>query len=197
MKLPTTIRIANFLKDARVGIAGAGGLGSNCAVALARTGIGFLHLVDFDKVELSNLNRQYFFLDQLGMYKVDALKQNIARVNRETRVITYNETLTHDNIGHCFEGCSIIIEALDKTDQKQMLAEYVLEKMPNVTLVMASGLAGYQSTEMKIYRSSNLIVCGDLETEVSDDKPPMAPRVGIVALMQANEAINLLLKEFK
>lgn len=191
-----TDRIAHFLKDARLGIAGAGGLGSNCAVALARTGVGFLHIVDFDVVELSNLNRQYYFLDQVGMPKVEALKQNIGRINTGTRVITHRETLSPTNIESLFSGCSIIIEALDKADQKQMLAECVLEKMPGVTLIMGSGLAGYKFKEMKTHRSANLIVCGDLETEVTEANPPMAPRVGIVALMQANEAINLLLEDF-
>jgi sulfur carrier protein ThiS adenylyltransferase len=77
-KTPETMQDAEVRKrliEFRIGIAGCGGLGSNCAVALSRVGIGRLILVDFDVVELSNLNRQYYFRDQIGLLKTEALTE--------------------------------------------------------------------------------------------------------------------------
>ena len=78
------------LKNASVGIAGIGGLGSNASIALARAGIGRLVLVDFDKVDINNLDRQYYFLDQIGQLKVNAMKENIRRIDPKIKVEAYN-----------------------------------------------------------------------------------------------------------
>lgn len=190
-------QIADFLCNSCVGIAGAGGLGSNCAIALARTGVGNIYIADFDVVDASNLNRQYYFRNQIGMPKVEALAQNIHQINNAINVVTLNKRLTTNNIPEFFGKCNIIIEAFDTSEQKQMLAESVLKSMPEATLIIGSGLAGYRTTPFQITRFGNLIVCGDMESEVDEDNPPMAPRVGIVALMQASEALNILLKDFK
>lgn len=190
-------QISDFLGNFNVGVAGAGGLGSNCAIALARSGVGNIYIADYDTVDASNLNRQYYFYNQIGMPKVAALAQNIHQINKAINVVTLNERLTSENIPEFFNKCNIIIEAFDKAEQKQMLAECVLKCMPEVTLIIGSGLAGYKTIPFQITRLSNLIICGDMESEVDDNNPPMAPRVGIVALMQANEALNILLKDFK
>ncbi len=188
--------IKRHLAGYTVGIAGAGGLGSNCAVALARSGIGHLVIVDHDIVDSSNLNRQYYFIDQVGMKKTEALKKNIERINPETRIDIYDTELTTENIPVILKDCDIIVEAFDKSGMKQMLAETVLSRWPERPLIIGSGLAGYGETNKLKERTigKTLVVCGDEESETSDELPPMAPRVGIVANMQANAVIELLMK---
>lgn len=178
-----------------VGIAGAGGLGSNCAVALARVGIGKLIIVDFDVITEGNLNRQYFFTDQVGEKKVHALKKNICRVNPAVRVEAHDLRLDPENIPVIFEKCDILVEAFDLAEMKMMIAETVTEKMPGMKLVMGSGLAGFGNNEaIRTIKTGNISVCGDMENETSERLPPLAPRVGIVANMQANLVMELLLK---
>jgi len=189
--------IKTHLAKFRVGIAGAGGLGSNCAVALARSGIGTLVISDFDVVEEANLNRQFFFADQLGMEKTKALKKNIERITSGTRIIANQVKLNPENISLIYSDCDVIVEAFDRADMKEMLIETVQMKMPGTPLVVGSGMAGWGNNESIKCRKIDdyLFVCGDESTEASDEIPPMAPRVGIVANMQANVVIEILMKK--
>lgn len=189
--------IKTHLARFRVGIAGAGGLGSICAVALARSGIGTLVISDFDIIEEANLNRQFYFADQVGMKKTLALKENIKRIGSSTRILTNQIELNPENIPLIFSGCDVIVEAFDRADMKEMLIETVLTKMPGIPLVIGSGMAGWGKNEYIKCRKidDQLFVCGDETTEVSEDLPPMAPRVGIVANMQANTVIDILMKK--
>lgn len=179
----------------RVGIAGAGGLGSNCAVALARCGVGTIVLSDFDIIEEANLNRQYFFTDQVGMMKTIALKENIARINPDVFVISHQKMLDSKNIPEIFSGCNVIVEAFDRSDMKQMLIEAVQMKMPGTPVIVGSGMAGWgKSNAIKCRKiDDTLYVCGDESSEISEVLPPMAPRVGITANMQANVVIEILM----
>jgi sulfur carrier protein ThiS adenylyltransferase len=190
--------IKNHLKKFRVGIAGAGGLGSNCAAALARTGMGTLVIADFDSVELSNLSRQYYFTDQVGMMKTTALKENLSRINPEVNVVIHEVKLDKKNIPFIFFGCNIIVEAFDKTEMKEMLIETVQKELPGIPLIVGSGMAGWGNNEILKFRKidNTLYVCGDESSEASEDLPALAPRVGIVANMQANAVIELLMKSF-
>jgi len=184
------------LKSKTVGIAGCGGLGSNCAVALARSGIGKLVLVDFDRVEAGNLNRQYFFSDQIGLYKASALKDNIYRIDDKIEVDSHVHRLDPLSIVKLFADCDIIVEAFDLDAAKLMIIETVLVDMPAKFIISGQGLAGYGNNEsIKTQRLDNLFIVGDAETEVSDDQPPLGPRVGIVANMQANIVLEILLNE--
>ena len=182
------------LKNYTVGIAGAGGLGSNCAVALARVGIGKLIISDFDVVSESNLNRQYFFRDQLGVKKVDALKANIQRINPNVEIILNDIKLNEQNIVDIHKDCDVIVEAFDLAEMKKMLIETILTELPQKPLVLGLGMAGWgDSNSIHFRQSENLYICGDEESEIADDNPPLAPRVGIVANMQANTALEILL----
>ena len=188
--------IKRKLKDYTVGIAGAGGLGSNCAVALARVGVGKLIISDFDIVSESNLNRQYFFEDQLGQKKVHALKENIARINPEVKIITNDTKLNENNIVEIYKDCDLIVEAFDLAEMKKMLIETFLSELPEKNIVLGLGMAGYGKNNLiKFRQSENLYICGDEESEIADNNPPLAPRVGIVANMQANTVLELLLKK--
>jgi sulfur carrier protein ThiS adenylyltransferase len=188
--------IKNHLRKFRVGIAGAGGLGSNCAVSLAKCGVGTLVISDFDTIEESNLNRQYYFTDQIGMLKTIALKENISRINPEVFVIVHQKRLDSHNIPEIFSGCDVIVEAFDTAEMKQMIIETVQLKMAGIPLVAASGLAGWGKSDTIKQRKidDTLYICGDESSEVSDNLPPMAPRVGMVANMQANVVVEILMK---
>jgi sulfur carrier protein ThiS adenylyltransferase len=187
--------INTHLSKFRVGIAGAGGLGSNCAVALARSGIGTLVIADFDVIEKPNLNRQYYFTNQIGSMKTIALKDNISKINSDVDVIIHQKKLDRLNIPEIFSGCNIIVEALDSSEMKEMLIETVQTKMPGIPVVVGSGMAGWGKTNDIRFRKidDTLFVCGDEYSEVSDSLPPIAPRVGIVANMQANIVVELLM----
>jgi sulfur carrier protein ThiS adenylyltransferase len=188
------LQIRKQLRTRTVGIAGCGGLGSNCAIALARVGVGRLVIADFDKVEESNLNRQYFFADQVGIPKVLALKENISRIDPKITVQIHYETLTERNIDLIFKDCDVIVEAFDGAEMKQMIIETVLEKMPEKYLVCGSGLAGWGNNESIGMRvSGRIYIFGDGTNEVDELHPPLAPRVGIVANMEANQVLEILL----
>jgi sulfur carrier protein ThiS adenylyltransferase len=190
------IEIKTHLSKFRIGIAGAGGLGSNCAVALARSGVGTLVIADFDIIEEANLNRQYYFFDQIGMEKTTALRENILRINSDVKVVIHQKIFDRESIPEIFSGCNIIVEAVDSATMKEILIETVQLKMPGVPVVVGSGMAGWGNSNDIICRKldETLYVCGDERTEVSANLPPLAPRVAIVANMQANVVLELLMK---
>jgi sulfur carrier protein ThiS adenylyltransferase len=192
----TSEAIRERLKSKTAGIAGCGGLGSNAAVALARVGVGKLILVDFDRVEASNLNRQYYFRDQTGQPKVEALKQNIHAIDPEVTIETHMLRLDPAMLVELFSGCDVIIEAFDTDRDKQMIIETVLTDMPGTYLISGQGLAGFGDNESIATRQyDKLFIIGDGLRAVSDGLPPLAPRVGVVANMQANLALELLMKK--
>lgn len=185
------------VKRATVGIAGAGGLGSAIAVALARIGVGHLIVADFDVVEPSNLNRQQYFIDQIGLPKVEALRENLARVNPNVRLTPHNLRLTPENIPALFAETDVLVEAFDAPDQKAMLVEAFLARFPHKPLVAASGLAGCApSNTVRTRRAAgSLYLVGDEITAARPGEGLMAPRVGIAAHHQANAVLRLLLGE--
>lgn len=192
------VQIREFLSKKTVGIAGAGGLGSNCAVALARTGVGRLIIADFDVLEPSNLNRQYYFIQQLGIPKVLALKENIRRIDPFIQVDAFTVKLNPDTITQLYKDCDVLIEAFDKAEMKQMLIETALSHWPDRPLIAASGLAGWGKTEdITIKRYGNFVLAGDDISETHEWNPPLGPRVSILAGMQANLALEFLLNGFQ
>ena len=189
-------KICNILKDKTVGIAGAGGLGSNCAVSLARSGVGNIIIADFDVVEKTNLNRQYYFFNQIGEKKVFALKENINRINPNINVKALDIFLNKNNIVEVFKNCEIIIEAFDKAEMKKILIETVLTEIPDKYIVSGSGMAGWgRNNIIKSIQSDKLFICGDGVSEVSEFFPAPSPRVSVVANLQANQALEILLKD--
>ena len=181
------------LESARIGIAGAGGLGSNCAMHLVRAGVRHLTIADFDVVNESNLNRQFFFRDQLGQKKVDALKTNLLRIDPEADIRAVDKRLDADSARELFDDCDIVVEAFDVADAKAMLAAALLPR--GKRLVTASGLAGWgRSNAMRVKKmGARLVAVGDGETAVGEDAAPASPRVGIAAAMQANSVVAILL----
>ncbi|MFC2114155.1 sulfur carrier protein ThiS adenylyltransferase ThiF [Bacteroidota bacterium] len=187
--------IKAILKNKTVGIAGAGGLGSNCAVALARVGIGRLIIADYDTVEESNLNRQYYFYHQIGKSKAYAIREIILLINPHVQITDHVMKLGPDDIKRIFKDCDVIVEAFDNAEMKQMIVETVMSEFPAKPLVIGLGMAGVsESNSLKVRKDGNLYICGDEKSEISEDMPPLAPRVGIVANMQANTVLEILLE---
>lgn len=188
-------KIKNILSSKTVGIAGVGGLGSNCAAALVRCGIGKLVVVDFDFVEESNLNRQFYFRDQIGQPKVEALQQNLLRIEPGLILISHCTRLDSQNIPDIFSEVDVLVEAFDLADQKEMLIETALSHWPERPLVIGSGMAGFgKFSSLTIKKYGELHICGDEKEEIGPDNPPLAPRVGIVSHMQADVVLQILLK---
>lgn len=185
------------VKRGCVGIAGAGGLGSSVAIALARVGVGTLNIADHDIVEPSNLNRQQYFIDQIGTPKVFALREILKRINPGTKINCFSQKVSPENISDIFGEVDILVEAFDDADQKAMLANHILTHFPDKILVAASGMAGYASSNSirttKI--SDHFYLCGDGMTAAEPGCGLMAPRVGIAASHQANAVLRILLNE--
>lgn len=183
------------LQAVTVGIAGCGGLGSNCANNLARSGIKQFILADFDRVELSNLNRQYYFRKQVGRKKVEALAENLLAINPDLSIKKVCEKLQKDNILSIFEACNIVVEAFDKANYKSLLVTTLLTT--DKFIVSASGLAGYgNSDDIKIHRlKTNLVVVGDLKSEIGPNLPALSPRVNVAAAKQADVVLEYILKK--
>ena len=174
------------LRSIRVGIAGAGGLGSNCAWMLARSGFTEFTIVDDDVVEASNLNRQFFFADQIGLPKVEALKANLERINPDIAVRAHKALVTGENIRDMFADCQAVVEAFDAASAKKMLVEALMGS--GLFLVAASGLGGCGDADRIVTRrvKDDFYVVGDLATPVSRACPPLAPCVTLAAAKQAD-----------
>jgi len=182
------------LQSVKIGIAGAGGLGSNSAFNLVRSGFKQFVIVDFDLIEYSNLNRQFYFRDQIGNKKVEALKDNLLKINPDLDIKIIDEKITVDNISSLFMDCDIIIEAFDRVDSKKIIVEKFMNS--DKLLVAASGIAGWGvSDEIKVKKiKDSFYLIGDFVTEVRDDKPPISPRVNIVAAKQADTVLKAVLE---
>ena len=183
------------LRSARVAIAGLGGLGSNIAVSLTRAGVGELLLVDFDRVEISNLNRQQYDTGDLGRLKTEALSDRLLKINPyitlKTRAIRVDAT----NAAELFGSYGIVCEAFDKASAKAMLINTLLTQCPQTHIVSGSGMAGYLSANLITTRRvfERLYLCGDGVTDMADANGLMAPRVAVCANHEANMALRLIL----
>ena len=182
------------IQPASVGLAGAGGLGSNCALNLVRVGFKKLTIVDFHVVTPSNLDRQFYFLDQVGMTKTEALKTNLLRVNPNLELEVVSERIGKDNIKELFKDCDVVVECLDSAEYKSMLVEELLKLGKFVVAVSGVGGIGC-SDEIKIHRvKKNLIIVGDLQSDISI-KPALSPRVNIAAAKQADLVLDFIISK--
>lgn len=184
-----------------IGIAGVGGLGSNCAAALVRSGVGKIILADFDRVSKENLDRQFFFASQVGMPKVNALAETLLSIHPPCpesplpTIVPHFCKVTPQNVTSLFGECDAVVEAFDEKSEKQWFIEYFSTHHPTIPLVCGSGIAGIGNlNNLKVKKYGNLYVCGDQSSETNSSTPPFAPRVGIVALMQADTILKILLE---
>ena len=186
-----------LLSAGNVAVAGLGGLGSNVAYALARIGVGHLHLIDFDVVDITNLNRQQYFMEHIGMYKTDALKSLLLKINPYLDIRTDCVKVTDDNLQELFADATIVCEAFDNPEAKAMLVNGILEHFPEKKLVSATGMAGYGSSNTIITKRimKNFYLCGDGVIAPTYGHGLMAPRVAICAAHEANMITRLILGE--
>ncbi len=182
---------------ASVAVCGLGGLGSNVAIALARAGVGTLYLIDFDRVDVSNLHRQQYVVSQIGMYKTDAMWQILSEIAPFCRVITDTVKLTEENLS-LLADCSIICECFDSAESKAMLVNGVAEQFPDKYIVAASGMSGLHSGNAIRTRrlGRNLYLCGDGKSDVTQDGTLFAPRVMLCAAHQANTVLRLIAQQY-
>ena len=184
--------------SATVAICGLGGLGSNIAIALVRAGVGKLILIDFDRVDITNLHRQQYKISQIGMHKTDALTVNLREIAPYIELEVHTERITEDNVITLLQDADIICEAFDDAECKAMLTNTVLSEMPDKYLVAASGMAGMGVTNSIRTRriTSRFYLCGDETSEVSDGIGLVAPRVALCAAHEAHTALRILAKQF-
>ncbi len=184
-------------KSATVAVCGLGGLGSNIAIALARASIGKLMLIDYDRVDISNLHRQQYKASQVGMYKTEALKENLIEIAPYVQIEAYTLKLTEDNTVDLLQDADIICEAFDKAEEKAMLVNTVLEKLPNKYLIAASGMAGLASANHIKTRqiTKHFYLCGDEASDVEDSMGLVASRVMLCAAHEAHMVLRILAGE--
>ena len=188
--------ISEKLKKAKVCILGLGGLGSNVAVLLARSGIAYLKLVDFDIVEASNLNRQQYRISHIGMKKTEAIRTIIKEINPFVEVETLDIKVDRENILSIVGDVEIVVEAFDRAETKAMAIEELLINGDKI-LVSASGMAGIGSANEIITRKirDNFYLVGDNYSDYEEYSGIMSTRVMICAAHQANIVLRLIVGE--
>ncbi|MBF0528753.1 MAG: sulfur carrier protein ThiS adenylyltransferase ThiF [Deltaproteobacteria bacterium] len=185
------------IQNAKIGIAGAGGLGSNCSQMLVRSGFKKIKIIDFDVVDYSNLNRQFYFNNQVGRYKVEVLRENLLGINPDARIENLIITLNETNAPNLFKDCDVVVEAFDRIECKKLIIETYMSS--DKFLIAASGLAGWgDSNRIHAHKiKDNFYVVGDLVTGIGPDSPPMAPCVQIAAGKQADLVLSFVLGSLK
>ena len=179
------------LRDSAVGIAGLGGLGSNIAVILARSGVGRLVIADHDTVELSNIHRQCYPLESIGMKKTDAVMMEINRVNPFCKVEKHDIELDESSLD-IFSDCDIVCEAFDSVENKIMLIEGL--SAMGKTVISGNGMAGKGPANSIITRKvgDSIYICGDGISDVDDEGSLIPSRVTVCAAHQANAVIRII-----
>ena len=185
--------------SATVAICGLGGLGSNIAIALARAGIGKLILIDFDRVDITNLHRQQYKANQIGLYKADALAESLLEIAPYTEIKTVTAKITEENFADLLKGADVVCEAFDNAEAKAMLVNGVLEQLPDCYLVAASGMAGMDTPNTIRTRKvmKRFYLCGDETSDVADTIGLVAPRVMLCAAHQAHTVLRILAGEYE
>ena len=185
--------------SATVAVCGLGGLGSNIAIALARAGIGKLLLIDFDRVDISNLHRQQYKANQIGRCKADALAENLSEISPYTEIKAMSVKITEHNLAALLKDANIVCEAFDNAQSKAMLVNGVLEHLPDCYLVAASGMAGMGTPNTIRTRkiTKRFYLCGDEVSDVADTIGLVAPRVMLCAAHQAHTALRILAGEYE
>ena len=185
--------------SATVAVCGLGGLGSNIATALARSGIGKLLLIDFDCVDVTNLHRQQYKASQIGRYKAEALAENLLEIAPYTEIHTVTVKITEENFAELLKEADIVCEAFDHAESKAMLVNGVLEQLPYCYLVAASGMAGMNTPNTIRTRKimKRFYLCGDEVSEAADSIGLVAPRVMLCAAHQAHTVLRILAGEYE
>ena len=192
-------KLQKEISSTTVAVCGLGGLGSNIAISLARAGIGKLILIDFDKVDITNLHRQQYKANQIGMNKTEALRDNLKDINPYLETEIHTVFLDESNAEDILLDANIICEAFDDAECKAMLTNFVLEKMPDKYIIAASGMAGMESANTIHTRkvSKRFYLCGDEVSDVKDRIGLISSRVMLCAAHQAHTVLRIIANEFE
>lgn len=187
------------LSKAKTAVCGLGGLGSNIAVCLVRAGVGQIRIIDFDRVDISNINRQQYFLEQIGQYKTEALYENLRKINPYCEIVKITVKLTEENIPEILADDDIICEAFDDAEAKAELVNCVLERFPEKYLIAASGMAGLSSANAVKTRqiTKRFYLSGDGESDISQGTGLVSSRVMVCAAHQAHKVIQIINGNFQ
>ena len=181
-----------IIQSKKIGIGGAGGLGSNCAMMLVRTGFKYLEIIDQDVIDASNLNRQQYFANEVGLPKVDITQKRLWDINPDAHIIIHKAQWNEGNANQFFKGFDFIVEAFDVADWKYRFVQYYAPRFPVV--ISGVGMAGLlEKKPMTVKKTGNVYICGDLTTDSAAGHPPMAPRVTQCAAMMAEVILDLTL----
>jgi len=181
------------IQSKKIGIAGCGGLGSNLAVMLVRCGFKYFEILDSDSIEPSNLNRQYYFLNEVGQPKIDILKDRLLQINDEIEIITHKVHWQESTGNQFFKDCDFIAEAFDNAKDKHAFVQYYQNQAPYV--ISGNGMAGILiDKKMQIKKLDNVFIVGDQSTDTNDGHPPLSPRVTRCASLMAEIILDLSLK---
>ena len=193
------VELQRKFSSAAVAVCGLGGLGSNIAVSLARAGVGRLMLIDFDRVDLTNLHRQQYRADQIGRYKTEALRENLSDIAPYAEFDIHTARITESNAAELLTGADVICEAFDDAESKAMLVNTVLETMPSVFLVASSGMAGLGSANAIRTRrvTDRFYLCGDEVSDIEGGGFLVSSRVMLCAAHQAHTVLRILAEQFE
>lgn len=193
------IELHKRFSSASVAVCGLGGLGSNIAVALARAGIGKLILIDFDRVDLTNLHRQQYKANQIGMCKTEALQNNLKEINPYLETKIHTICLNESNAKDVLADADIICESFDNAEAKANIVNFVLSEMPDKYIVAASGMAGLDSANLIKTRkvSKRFYLCGDEVSDIKDGIGLVSTRVMLCAAHQAHTVLRIIANEYE
>ena len=191
--------LQNKISSKSVAVCGLGGLGSNIAILLARAGVGKLILIDFDKVDITNLHRQQYKACQVGMYKTEALACNLKEIAPYIETEIHTGFMDENNYFELLKSADIICEAFDNAEAKADIVNFVLSEMPTKYIVAASGMAGMESANLIRTRkiSKHFYLCGDEKSDVKDGMGLVASRVSVCASHQAHIVLRIISENFE
>ena len=172
----------------KIGIAGIGGIGSNVARHLAQAGVKELIIVDFDRVEASNLNRQFYCFDQIGEKKINCLEKNLKGILPDMNIHKIDKKINPGDPEKIFSSCKIIVEGLDDKIMKKNLIEELSGK--NKIIVSASGIAGENMNKIRTKKLGNCYVVGDLISD-ENDFPLFPPKIAMIASVMAGIVLKI------
>ena len=193
------IEFQEKISSTTVAVCGLGGLGSNIAIALARASIGKLILIDFDKVDITNLHRQQYKANQIGMCKTEALQNNLKEINPYLETKIHTICLDESNAKDVLADADIICEAFDNAEAKANIVNFVLSEMPDKYIVAASGMAGLDSANLIKTRkvSKRFYLCGDEVSDIKDGIGLVSTRVMLCAAHQAHTVLRIIAEEYE
>ena len=193
------IEFQKKISSTTVAVCGLGGLGSNIAISLARAGIGKLILIDFDKVDITNLHRQQYKANQIGMCKTEALQNNLKEINPYLETKIHTICLDESNAKDVLADADIICEAFDNAEAKANIVNFVLSEMPDKYIVAASGMAGLDSANLIKTRkiSKRFYLCGDEVSDIKDGIGLVSTRVMLCAAHQAHTVLRIIAEEYE